>query len=130
MREKQHEYRKLEEEKAQRHEKRLERRKSIAPSSSSRTPIGKAPNRSLTMGAGGGRDQDESDDDRDPRYGTSRRPNYQRHTSFPNRSEPDLPRYYDEEDQLYYPPPVGVAYGRQAGEKLPPPPLGGGYDRR
>lgn len=138
MNEKRHEYQKLEEEKNARHEKRLERRKSIAPgSSSNRNSIGHAPNRSLTMGPaadGAGGARDDSDDDR-ARYGNAKRPNYQRHTSFPNRSEPDLQRYYDDEDKAYYPPPPAPGSGYAgapypASTKLPPPPLGYDYDRR
>ena len=138
MNEKRHEYRKLEEEKKERHEKRIQRRKSIA--SSNREPdggassINKPPNRSLTMGPTAGGVRDESDDDRDPRYSNARRPNYQRHTSFPNRSEPDLPRYYDEDDRPYAPPPApGSGYAGApypATTKLPPPPLGYDYDTR
>lgn len=132
MNEKRHEYQKLENEKNERHEKRLERRKSIAPGSSSNP--GRAPNRSLTMGPGDGGARDESDDDRDGRYSNSRRPNYQRHTSFPNRSEPDLQRYYEEGERQYPPPPApGSGYAGApypASTKLPPPPLGYDYDRR
>ena len=134
MNEKRHEYRKLEEEKKLRHEKRLERRKSLAHGS--RQSTGNTPGRSLTMGPGAEGNREEFDDDRDPRCSNSRRPNYQRHTSFPNRSEPDLPRYYDEDDMPYVPPPApgsgyhGAPY--PATSKLPPPPMGygGDYDRR